>query len=274
MYESVESELRELFSIVLSTLPELIGATLLILIGWLLGKFLRMVIVRIIRSFNHFFAGRFRGHNLEFVHIPKSIQTLLGGVAFWATLLVFITVGVRVVGLTSAATWLERMVVYLPSLFAGGLIILGGFIVGAVMRKLVVQAASAAEMPQPQWLGQIAQTTFIGVALVIGLGQIGIDVTFLIILVGIVLAAVLAGFAIAFGFGAQKLVANLVANQHLKQLMRPGQHAQIGEIRGQVLEFTPTGVWLETPKGRSYVPAKTCMEQHLTVFTEERGNVQ
>ena len=272
MYSTVESEIRELFSALLGTLPELLGAVLLLIAGWLLGKLLRLALLRAMRSFNQFFSGRFHGRYWEFVHVPNAVQSLLGYIIFCATLLIFGTVAMRLIGFTGVAGWLEALVIYLPSLFAGGVIIIGGFVLGAVMRRLVIQAANAADLPQPALMGKIAQISFIIVALVIGLGQIGIDVTFLILLSGIVLGAILAGFALAFGLGAQKLVVNLIAQQHLRQLVRHGQTVRIDEIEGRVLEFTSTGVLLETGNGRTYIPAKICLDQHLTLLNDETSH--
>jgi len=172
-------------------------------------------------------------------------------------------------GITGAAAWLERLVVYLPSLLAGGLIIVGGIIVGGVARKFVTHGAGAANIENPVLLGQLSQFIFVIVGLVIGLGQVGVDVTLLVLLFGIVLAAILIGFALAFGLGAKVLVENLIANHHIKQMIRPGQQIACGSKQGRVLEFTATGVVLETSEGRTMMPAKFCMDQCLDVLVKE-----
>src|SRR5690606_5854325 len=159
---------------------------------------------------------RSHGSNLHVVRISSATEKLLGFVVFWATILMFITIAVRLVGFAAAAAWLDRLVVYLPSLVAGGLIIISGYLLGTVARHLVTQAAAAADIAQAALFGQIAQVSFLIVGVVIGLGQVGVDVSFLIILLAIGFGAVLAGFALAFGLGARSLVENLIAVRHLK----------------------------------------------------------
>lgn len=268
MFDAIKQEAQQVLSSVVALIPELFGAIVLLLIGWLLASFLKLLVTRITHSINHFLRSRLLGTRWEIIRIPAAWQALLGQVIFWVTMLVFIAIAARLVGFTGAASWLNRMVVYLPSLFAGGLIIIGSFILGAVMRKLITHAAAASHINQPKRLGHVVQGVVIVVGLIIGLGQVGIDVSFIIILFGIVVGAVLAGFSLAFGLGAKTLVENLIANQHAKQLIRPGQLAQIGNQRGRVIEFTATGIILESERGRFVIPARLCLEQSFELIAD------
>jgi hypothetical protein len=274
MLESIRRQTLDALGAVVAHAPEVVGALLLVLAGWLLARFLRMVITRLIRSLNNVFDRRFHGSSLDFVRISTTTEKLLGFVVFWAVILLFVAVAVRLVGFAAAAAWLDRLVVYLPALMTGGLIIVSGYILGTVARHLVFQAAEAAEISQAALLGQIAQVSFLIVGLVIGLGQVGVDVSFLVILLGIAFAAVLAGFSLAFALGARPLVENLIALRHLKLFVRSGQLVEVAGLRGRILEFTPTGVVLETPQGRKLIPARLCMEQAIDVITREQADDQ
>lgn len=272
MLDIFKQEATNVITTVITLLPNLLGAVLMLLIGWLLARFLRMAVTRLLRAINSLLTGRFYGTSLEFARIPLMAQQLLGAIVFWATMLVFVAVSVRLAGFTGMAFWLERLLVFLPSLLSGGLIIIAGVITGTAVRKLATHAAEAADIARPDLQGRVAQVACIIIGLIIGLGQIGVDVTFLTMLFGIVLAAVLAGFSLAFGLGAKPLVENLVANQHLKQLVQIGQQISCGSLQGRVLEFTATGVLLETGQGRTLLPAKLIMEQGLSVIAAEASN--
>lgn len=266
MLDTIKLETMNVINSIITLIPAFAGALVLLLCGWLLARFLRLMTTRLARSFNNLLSRRFYGTSLEFASISPFLQHTLGVIVFWATMLVFVAVAIRLIGFTGAAVWLERLVVYLPSLLAGGLIIVGGIIIGGVARKFITHAATAANIENPALLGQLSQFTFIIVGLVIGLGQLGVDVTLLVLLFGIVLAAILTGFALAFGLGARSLVENLIANQHIKQMIKPGQQVACGSKQGRVLEFTATGVVIETDDGRSLIPAKLCLDQCLDII--------
>ncbi|MCP5017361.1 MAG: hypothetical protein GY938_19140 [Ketobacter sp.] len=269
MLETIKLQTVEVFNTVVALLPTFAGALALLLLGWILARFLKLLTIRLTGSFNNLLARRFYGSTLEFARLSPSLQRILSSVVFWATNIVFVAVAVRVAGFTGAAVWLERVVVYLPSLIGGGLIIVGGVVVGGVTRKFINHAALAAEIDNAELLARFSQFTFVIVGLVIGLGQIGVDVTLLILLFGIVLAAILTGFSLAFGLGAKSMVENLIANQHMKLMIKPGQQIVCGSVQGRVLEFTPTCVVLETIEGRTLIPAKLCMDQTLDIIITE-----
>jgi len=274
MFESIELQTMEVLSTIVERLPSVLGGLLLLLAGWLLARFLRMVITRLIRSLNGLLGRQFHGSTLSFVRISAATETLMGFLVFWSTMLVFVTIAVGLVGLSAAAVWLDRLVVYMPSLVSGGLIVIASYILGTVVRHLVQHTAVAADIARAGLLGQIVQVSLLIIGVVIGLGQIGVDVSFLVILLAIGLAAVLSGFALAFGLGARVMVQNLIAVRHLKQLVSPGQLVEVGADRGRILEFSTTGLVLETPEGRKLIPASVCLEQAFSVITRELHDEQ
>jgi len=109
-------------------------------------------------------------------------------------------------------------------------------------------------------------------ALVIGINQIGIDVTLLITLISIVVGAVAAGLTLAFAFGARSFVGNLIGSHYLQQHYQPGQNARMGDVEGEIVEFTPASVVLATKQGRIIVPAKVFNDQATALLTESAGD--
>lgn len=269
MFESIQQQTMEVLSTIIAHLPNVIGAILLLIAGWLLARFLRMVIIRLIRSLNALLDKQLRGSTLQLVRISSATENLLGFVVFWSTILVFVTIAVGLVGFSAAAAWLDRVVVFVPSLVSGALIIIISFVLGTIARHLVQHAASSADIARAGLYGQIAHISILIIGAVIGLGQIGVDVSFLVILLATAFAAVLAGFSLAFGLGAKTMVQNLIAVRHLKQVVRQGQMVEIDGDRGRVLEFSSTGMVLETAEGRKIVPASLCMKQSFSVITRE-----
>ncbi|MBU2097341.1 MAG: hypothetical protein KKD00_01150 [Gammaproteobacteria bacterium] len=274
MFESIQQQTMDVLSTIIAHLPNVIGAMLLLIAGWLLARFLRMVITRLIRSLNALLDKQLHGSTLHLVRISSATEKLLGYVVFWSTMLVFVTIAVGLIGFSAAAAWLDRLVIFVPSLVSGALIIIISYILGTIARHLVQHAASAADISRAALFGQIAQVSFLVIGVVIGLGQVGVDVSFLVILLAIAFAAVLAGFSLAFGLGAQAMVQNLIAVRHLKQLVRQGQIVEIDGERGRVLEFSSTGLVLETSEGRKLVPASLCMQQSFSVITRELKDEQ
>ena len=103
------------------------------------------------------------------------------------------------------------------------------------------------------------------VAVIVGLDQVGINVTFIVTVLAIATAALLGGFAIAFGLGARAYVGNLIGARELGREIEPGQIVRFGNSEGEVVGITATTLVLATKEGRLRVPAGTFAVESMTI---------
>ncbi len=235
-------------------LPSLAGAILLLAAGWVLAKVLRAAAVRISDGVNRVLdtlvpTGRLAGFRLS-----RRATQLIGNMVFWLIIFFIVTVASDVAELETFSSWLQGVVGYLPHLLGGGFIILAGYLISAAIRDLVSTTLSSIGIGQSELIGAAAQWATFLTAVIVGIDQVGVDVTFLIIIIAIVIGALLGGMALAFGLGARPLVTNLIGVHYLQQQYSLGQLVQIGSYDGQILEFAPTGIILDTEEGRSTIP--------------------
>ncbi len=252
---------------VISYIPSLVGALVLLLLGWIIARLVRAGIVRGGDAANRVLDRFLRAGSWAKVRLSTRVLVLVGNAAFWVVILFFITAATETARLDAFSSWLDRVIAYLPTLVAGGLIVLVGYLVSSLVRDLVSTTVSSAGVGQSDLFGALAQGVTFLTAIVIGMDQIGVDVTFLVTIVGIAIAAVLGSLSLAFGLGARTLVSNLIGAHYLQQELQPGQLARFGSVEGEVLELTPTSVILATPEGRMSVPAKLFDEEVTIVVT-------
>ena len=235
------------------------------------ARLIRGLTLRLLHLLNLFLERILSGRTRAVVYFSSGITRLVAGILFWITLFVFVTAALKTAGLTGVAAWLERVVDFLPGIVTGGLIILVGYILAGLVRDVTLAAAHSAEFTEAVVISRLAQAITLITALVIGLDQIGIDVSFLTTMLGISSAALLFGFALAFGLGARTLVSNLVAAHHLRDVLEPGQDIRMGDWEGTVLEVSSTAVILDTEAGRVSVPAKLYQEQAVVLLLADAG---
>jgi hypothetical protein len=249
-------------------LPYLLGALTLVVVGWLAARLLRALFMRLGAALNRLLDRVVQPLGARRLRLAQPIVTLIGNVIFWVVVLIFAATAARVGRLEAFTAWLDRIVAYLPTLLAGGLIALAGYLVSTLIRDVVSATVASTGSSQADLFGFIAQSAVFLSAVVIGLDQIGIDVTLLITLLGIVVGGSLLGIVFAFGFGARTFVGNLIAAQQLRQILEPGTVVRVAEEEGQVLEITPTSIVLVGAKGRLLVPAKVFQEQTTLIVAD------
>ena len=246
---------------ILVRLPEVLGAATLLLAGWLLARLSRAVVRRLLgRGLERLRAWRLFAGEDRF-GLRRSLPELVAALAFWAVVVVFAVAAVDTLGLSGVGELLASVARYLPQVLAGVFIVFAGVAVAGLVHDAVSNAALAARIPYGAALARSAHVSVLALALVMGADQAGIDSTFLMIALPVVLAAVLGGAALAFGLGSRTAVSNIIAAYHLLQLYDVGQRVRIAGFEGRILSVTPTLVVLDTEGGRVAVPAKLFSEQ-------------
>ncbi|MDO9188447.1 MAG: mechanosensitive ion channel, partial [Sulfurimicrobium sp.] len=253
-------------------LPNVLGAFLLLFVGWIVAHVLRATAVRLTLLGERALARLPVGRGTLPTRLPSASAKILGSVVFWIVVLFFLTAATQVLGLLTFTNWLARVVDYLPTVFAGALIIIAGFLVSRIARELVQAAAASAGERQRELIGRVTQAAILVTAILVGAEQIGIKVTFLVILAAAAGIALVGAVALALSLGAREYVANLIGSHYLRQRYSVGQHVRVAGYEGRILELTDTAVVLETVEGRASLPAKVFNEQPIVLVVSETAD--
>jgi small-conductance mechanosensitive channel len=250
---AVSDAARKVLDALIEHVPDVVGAILLAILGWILARLLRSLASRVVRLVEAL-VERTTGRPVR-LGDPR-IVAAFGAVVFWVVLLVFITVATQMLGLVIFTDWLARLLAYLPTLLAGLLIVGAGLILSRFVADLVDAAAKRLAGAQRTALARLAQAATLLAALLVGAEQIGIRVTWIAILVAIVVASVFGGVALAISLGARTYVSNLIGAHYLRQAFQIGQRVRVAGYEGRILDVTATSLVIETEDGRLALPGR------------------
>lgn len=232
----------------IQTYPEL-AAVLVLLLGVILGKLAEFSVRRLLDWADRL-VGRY-GHRDHQLLSPLFRQgsTLM---VFIAVLVLAVIVAVRILDIDQLTAWLESIMAYAPRFLLGLFIIGIGNVVGALLRTL--SAGILAGGDSQALLPRLVQLGVVAIAIVTGVQQMGIDISFVTQLSLIMLASLLGGLSIAFALGARQYVANLLAQGELGRYSA-GDRLRIDGDEGVVVEIHRTGLTLATAAGQVAIPA-------------------
>ncbi len=254
--------------------PHLVGAIVVLFLGWAVARLGQIIVTRLAGTLNRVFGRLFAKNQRIRIRLTDGAINVVGGVVFWVIIVLALTAAAKIAKLDVFAQWLDRMLAYLPSLLAGGLIAFIGYLAAKFIRDIVTVTFSMVGTERAQILGIVAQSATFLVAIVVGLDQAGIDVGFIITLVGILVAAIAASFALAFALGSQTFVANLIGVYQMQNYLRPGQEVRLDDVQGEILDLSTTSVVLATEKGRVLLPGRLLSEETLTLLTPDSDDDQ
>jgi small-conductance mechanosensitive channel len=209
----LQNSFEQVFTGVLSIVPNLIIAIIIVLIGWIIGAALSKVVEQVVKSLKIDKALSSAGVDeiVEKGGFKLNSGMFLGELIKWFTIVVFLITAFDVLGLQQVNDFLSGVVIgYIPQVIAAVLILLIAVIIGEALRKTVVASAKAASMESANFLGSVTKWSIWVFAGLAALFQLGIGAIFIqTLFTGVVIALALA-FGIAFGVGGKDAAADAV----------------------------------------------------------------
>jgi hypothetical protein len=199
---------------VMSYIPAIIGAVVILVIGWLIAKLIEAVVIRILKAVRLDIASDKAGMAkiLAQGEIRLTISEIIGVLVYWIIILMAITSALNALNLTIAADLMAKLVEYVPNILGAVFALIVGSILANFVATIVRTTASNAGIAKAKMLGQLTQVVLIVVAVVMAIEQLRIASTLIVLAVNVILISIGLGIAIAFGLGCKDLAGKFMSD--------------------------------------------------------------
>lgn len=201
-------------------LPNLLGAIIVFLIGWIIavaiGKLVAEILKRI--QFNKIFETGDWKKALQRADIKVDASAFIGAIIKWVLMIVFLVVAVKILGFRDLEGFFNEVLRYLPNVVVASFMFVIAVIIADIVEKVVRAAIEGSKMGQGPVVGAIVKWSIWILAIFAILIQLGIAETLVTTIIqGIVALIVIAG-GIAFGLGGKDAAAEVI--QSLKNKLQ------------------------------------------------------
>ena len=259
---------EETLGAVVMWLPNLVGALVLLVIGWLVARFVQFLIGSLLRRLKLDVLTERVGisRTLSNAGMDSSVSNLMARLAYWLILFVFVLAAAESLGLIGIVETLNQLVGYLPNVIAAAIILLLGSLIAQVIGDALREMAIRADIAAGPLLGQVVRYTLLTFTIILALAQLGIQTDLLIIAVSSLLIATSLALALAFGIGSRDLARNIMAGFHAKESFKEGQELDIRGHSGKLISVGTVKSLIKTDKGMVSLPNSALMEEEVTVL--------
>lgn len=189
---------------------------------------------------------------------------------FWLVLILALAIAVRQLGVGGESVDLNDLVIaFIPKVLVGFAIVIAGHLLGLLASHLLTELSE--EMPIDSPGPRLLHGAIVGVAVIVALQQIDVDITFITRLLLILVAVFSGGLMFAIALGARRQVANLLAHRELRRLAI-GDRIRIDGVEGAIVEIYSTGVDVATNEGIASIPAARFAESSVLRIREDHHN--
>lgn len=182
-------------------LPKLGTALLILIVGWILAKFITKIFITFLRTvdFDKLSSKMGLTKVLKTGGIAEKPSTLFGCIIYWVMMLGVLTAHLKALGIEVVSSMLDKVLGYIPSVISGVIVLIVGMLIARVVSVLIYIVAKNTDMPIPETLSKLSKWAIVAFVAVVYLKEIGFGIffagpTFSTVLTGVV-------FAIALSFG-------------------------------------------------------------------------
>ncbi len=226
----------------MSFLPALLGALIILIIGWVVSGFLARLIVKALNMVGFERAVQSSGIS-DFIKRSGTRWTtsqLIAELIKWFIRLIFIQAAANILGMAQITTIINSIVLFIPNLIVAVVIIVIGSLIARFLSGLVRASVSEIGVGNPNVLATLVQYAVIGFAMIAAFNQVGIAAVVVnTLFIGMVASLALA-VGLALGLGGREVGAQITQSLYEGGRSMAGQAARrAGVAEPRPLRTTP-----------------------------------
>lgn len=211
--------LKEFLGQVVEFLPHLLAMTVILGLGILAAWGVKFLIFRLLTAarFDQFCGRSGLSQALTRGGVRETPSHLVGRIAYWAIVLVFLMLGLEALNLKPVDQFVERVFSFLPHLLVAAVVLIVGFLLGNFFGRATLIAAVNAQISQARFLARGVRLAVILFALAMAFVQMGIATAIIVAAFSISFGGVVLALAIAFGLGAKDAAKEFIDRRLAKE---------------------------------------------------------
>ncbi len=234
--EGVLASLVAMWAEVAAFLPDLAGALLILVVGYVAARVAAAVVRRLLAAVGFDRLSERVGlvRMLGQINVQRTASHILGRIVFWILMLTFLLTASESLGLERLSATINSLVQYLPRVLGAVFILAIGLFAATFSRDAVRASAETLGSRYAKTLGQATYLLLVVISAALAIGQLELETQLLTIAIGVVITAVGVGAALAFGLGARGVAGNLLAGTYIRDSYPTGTRIQTGGVEGEI----------------------------------------
>lgn len=265
--EGIMNSLSAITEEIAKVIPNLLGAIAIIIIGWLSTKLIVGIVKKALKlakadklddKINEI--ELLEGKKLNF-NVIKIITKFIK----WILYILILVIVTDILNLTMVSEEIKNFLGYLPKLFSALIIFTIGLLIANFIKKTVKSFFESMDLSGSKLISQIIFFLLLTFISVTALNQAGVDTEIITSNITLILAGFLLAFSLAFGFGAQKVVGDLLKTFYARKTYEIGQQIEFNDVKGEVESINNITVTLKTENGKLVVPINDIVESQVRI---------
>lgn len=262
---------RRILTDFLLALPSVFKALLVLIVGWIIAKFVSNLLRRILRSVGIDKVAD-KLNEIELVN-KSNIQIVpsevLSKLLYYVLLLLFGTAAAESLGMEEVSNLIGSIIKYIPFLISGLIVLVIGMLLAEFVKNIVRATCTTLGIPSANLIATFVFWFIFLTALVSALTQAKIDTNFITSNLSILLGGGVLAFALGYGFASKDTMANFLASFYSKEKFKIGDTIGLDGSKGKIIAMDRTSMTLQSSdvdKKTIIIPLSKLTSEKVEVF--------
>ena len=219
------------FTSFMDFLPALIGAVLVLVIGWFISGVVAKIVERVLEAIKLEQAASRTGVS-DYLHFMKSdapVSHLFAELAKWFIRLIFIQAAANLLHMPQVTAIINSILLFIPNLFVAMAILVAGAMLSRFLGGLVESSVQKMGVGRANLFALLTRYAVFGFAFIAAFNQVGIATNLINILFTGLVGSISLALGLAFGLGGQSLAGEVTRQWYEGGKEQAGKLRSVGE---------------------------------------------
>ena len=271
LQNTVVSNLTEQWSAVISSLPNLIGAVLILLLGIIVALIFKKISQTLLRRVGLDRISNKAGVSdvMQDAGMVKRPSIFAGKIIFWMVLFVFLVPAANMLGLTELVTLFKGFIGFLPKIITALVILIFGMMFSQFLRRTIMEKPSTIGSNSAKTLGHLVYGIMVTVIVLVALEQLDIETVLLHNIIMLVVGGMMLMLAVSVGLGSRDVAHNLLSGVYAREQFHQGDVIEVDGVSGVVSEVGALSTLITVDEGEQMsIPNSTLYQQVIKIAAE------
>lgn len=258
---------QTLTSDIMEAMPSIIGAIVLLVLGWILARFGRFIVTKLSdRVGLNKLANKVRFDEfLTNANINSTASKIVGQVVYWLVFLVFLVAAMETMGWQEVSNEITNLISYLPKLLASVVLFGFGLYIAQFLRDFLKGATKSLGISAGKLISGFVYYIILAIVTLTALKQAGIDISIVTSNLTLIIGTILLSAGISYGFASRHILTNILSSFFSRKVFEEGQEIEFENVRGKIIEIGAVSVKLKTSEGYMIIPTNDLLNNRIKV---------
>lgn len=250
-----------------STLPKLMKALVIFVVGWIIAKMIAKLVRNIlVRTPIDSLTKRL--NDIDIVSktgIEIIPSTVLSKMLYYILMLLFTLAATDVLDMPAISELMLSIMAFIPQLISAGIVLLIGIFIADFIKNMISTICTSLGIPSAKLIAGFVFWFIFLTALVSAMTQAGINTEFIMSNLSVMLAGGVFAFALGYGIASKDMMANFLASFYTKDKFKIGDQITIEGINGEIVDVDNNSVLLQCDGKKVVIPLKKLSSENVEI---------